>query len=347
MSSRKLQDAALHKQRENRPELFPAGLKFSYTFNDPDEMSAHGTKWRQEYFHVTRGRFEGMIQAAHTRSLQIGMVTWSPGIFIAGDIPEKSVVFAVSKSETASPVFHNYPLYTTELVILRDGDEIDFLSKCPHDMLVLSIDKDLINRYSIALLGNDLDAVNTCNNRLKIKDESSRRELVDLWKSTINLAISSDQNLQDINFANKIEEEIIRSVLCNSAPSDSRPTRVERHRAAKRARQYILENKNNLMSILDICEEVGATERTLHLGFKELYGLTPKTFLKYLRLHHARKELLRAESGCTVTSVAYKWKFYHLSRFARSYYEMFNEHPSETLNRSKTLNHSTVDQVHL
>jgi len=347
MSSRKLQDAATDKERENRPILFPAGLKFSYTFNDPDEMSGYGTKWRQEYLQLTLGSFEGRMQAAHTRSLQIGRVTWSPSILITGDIPEKCVAIAVSVSKSSPPVFHNEPLHTAELAILSDGDEIDFLSNNPQEILVLSIDKELINRYSMALLGKEVNAVNTYHNRLRIKDESARKELVNLWSQTLNLSLSSDENLQDGEFANKIEEDLISYILCSSGSSSYHATRVIRHHAAKLARQYIIENKKKQMSILDICEAVDATERTLHLGFQELYGLTPKAFLKYLRLNYARRELLRSKPGCTVTRVAYKWKFYHLSRFARAYYEVFNEYPSETLNRSTASNHSSIDKSQL
>jgi AraC family ethanolamine operon transcriptional activator len=201
-------------------------------------------------------------------------------------------------------------------------------------MFVVSIDKDLINRYSVALLGKEIDAIQINNNRLKVKDRLSQMELRNLWEETINLILSSDLDLTDIEVANKIEEEMIKSILCNSAPSDKEATRLEQDRAAKLAKQYIMENSKKQISIMDICEEVGATERTLYLGFRGLYGTTPKAFLKYLRLKHARKELLRAEPGCTVTNVAYKWKFYHLSRFARYYYDVFNEYPSETLKRS-------------
>jgi AraC family ethanolamine operon transcriptional activator len=337
MSSRKLQGQVKDEQIENQRILFPAGMKFSYSFDDPDEMTSYTAKWREEYFQISCGSFQGTLQVAHTRSLQIGRVTWSPSILIRGDPPEKSVVFAIPKNKTQPPVLHSDPLHTTELAMLREGDEIDFLSSCPQDMLVLSIDEDIINRYSITLLGEELDAIDSYNSRLKVKDESARIELMNVWERIINLALSSDNDLRDINFSKMIQEEMITTILCNTDPADTSASRAERHHAAKQARQYILENKNKQMSILAICEAVGATERTLHLGFKELYGLSPKAFMKYLRLNYARKNLLQAEPGCTVTHVAYKWKFYHLSRFARSYYEMFKEYPSETLTRSITL----------
>lgn len=333
MSSRKPHEL---KQSPNQISLFPAGLKFSSVFDDPDEMSSYSIKWGCEYFQLSSGRFNGTLKAAHTRTLQIAEATWMSSVLITGDVPDKSIVFAMPNKNTP-PIFHNDALYSTELAVIRYGDEIDFLSKNPQDMFVVSIDKDLINRYSVALLGKEIDAIHVNNNRLKVKDRLSQMELRNLWEETINLIFSSDLNLSDIDVANKIEEEMIRSILLNTDPADTSASRAERHRAAKQARQYILEKKNKQMSILDICEAVGATERTLYLGFGELYGLTPKTFLKYLRLSHARKELLRAEPGCTVTNVAYKWKFYHLSRFARYYYEVFKEHPSETLKRSLAL----------
>jgi AraC family ethanolamine operon transcriptional activator len=333
LSSRKLQES---KQKSNQISIFPAGLKFSSVFDDPDEMSSYSTKWGCEYFQISRGKFNGALKAAHTGTLQIAKATWTSSIMITGDVPEKSIVFTMPNRNTP-PIFHNENLYSTELAVIRYGDEIDFLSKNPQDMFVVSIDKDLINRYSVALLGKEIDAIEINNNRLKVQDRLSQIVLRNLWEGTINLIFSSDLNLSDIDVANKIQDEMIRSILCNSAPSESNPSRIERHRAAKQAKQYILENSKKRISILDICEAAGATERTLYLGFGELYGLTPKAFLKYVHLHHARKELLRAEPGCTVTNVAYKWKFYHLSRFARYYYEVFNEYPSETLKHSLSL----------
>lgn len=333
MSSRKLHEP---KQKQNQTSIFPAGLKFSQDFDDPDEMSGYSTKWGCEYFQISRGKFNGSLKAAHTGTLQIAKATWTSSIMITGDVPENSIVFTMP-TRNSPPIFHNDSLYSTELAVIRYGEEIDFLSKNPQDMFVVSIDKELINRYSVALLGKEIDDIQIKSNRLKIKDRLSQIELRDLWEETINLILSSDLDLSDIDVADKIQDEMIRSILCNSAPSESNPSRIERHRAANQAKQYILENSKKQISILDICEAAGAAERTLYLGFGELYGLTPKAFLKYIRLQQARRDLLLAEHGSTVTKVAYKWKFYHLSRFARYYYDVFKEYPSETLKRNLTL----------
>jgi len=334
MSSRKLHDQPIDKTRDIEKTMFPPGFKFTLNFDNPDEMSEYGIKWKQEYYQISRGKFKGAIHAAHTANIQIIEVTWSPGIFVTGDIPEGSIVFGISLTEANQPVFHNDYLQAHEVAVLQQGDEIDFMSKYPHEMLVVTIDKNIFNSYSTTLLGKESDSINYCNYKLNLQGKSYRQELVNRWSNMLNLALKSNEDLIDANFANTFEEELISSVITSSGASESYATRSERHRAAIKAREFILENKDKLLTIFDICEVVGTTERTLHLGFKELYGVTPKAFLTCIRLNYVRKELLQSNPDTTVTSIAYKWKFYHLSRFAKQYFNMFREYPSETLLRS-------------
>src|SRR5271165_4331548 len=66
----------------------------------------------------------------------------------------------------------------------------------------------------------------------------------------------------------------------------------------------------------DLCAAVGATRRTLHLGFVELYGCRPcNTFAPFAR--GAREDLTNTRGrDLQVTDVAMKWGFEHLGRFA-------------------------------
>jgi transcriptional regulator GlxA family with amidase domain len=63
----------------------------------------------------------------------------------------------------------------------------------------------------------------------------------------------------------------------------------------------------------------GISVRSLHEAFRYHIGMTPMTYLRQLRLQHAHDELLRGEpTDSTVTDIAHRWGFVHLSRFARS-----------------------------
>jgi AraC-like DNA-binding protein len=63
------------------------------------------------------------------------------------------------------------------------------------------------------------------------------------------------------------------------------------------------------------------------------------TYLRRLRLHEARAELASHSASpntITVTAVAGRWGFLHLSRFAEQYRQLFGESPSETLKNDPT-----------
>jgi AraC family ethanolamine operon transcriptional activator len=44
-------------------------------------------------------------------------------------------------------------------------------------------------------------------------------------------------------------------------------------------------------SVLELCEAVGTSRRTLFYAFQKLYGVSPSAFLKSLRLHEARRAI--------------------------------------------------------
>jgi AraC-like DNA-binding protein len=57
-------------------------------------------------------------------------------------------------------------------------------------------------------------------------------------------------------------------------------------------------------------------------------GTTPMEFLRRVRLERAHRDLLHGEG--TVTDIALRWGFPHLSRFARAYRAQYGVLPSET-----------------
>ena len=70
----------------------------------------------------------------------------------------------------------------------------------------------------------------------------------------------------------------------------------------------------------------------MQCAFVENFQVPPFDYLKKLLLDRARRELFAGEADAvSVTDVALKHGYGHLSRFARDYHEAFGEFPSETL----------------
>lgn len=84
------------------------------------------------------------------------------------------------------------------------------------------------------------------------------------------------------------------------------------------------------ISIGELCEVLGASRRTLHLGFMELYGVPPMRYLQAFRLNGVRAQLKggRRDWG-SVTEIATAWGFGNMGRFSAAYRRFFGVLPSQ------------------
>jgi AraC-like DNA-binding protein len=72
--------------------------------------------------------------------------------------------------------------------------------------------------------------------------------------------------------------------------------------------------------------------RTLHESFRRHLGTSPMAYLRDLRLRRAHEDLRAANpSATTVATIARRWGFAHMGRFARAYQAAYGQTPSATL----------------
>jgi AraC family ethanolamine operon transcriptional activator len=86
-----------------------------------------------------------------------------------------------------------------------------------------------------------------------------------------------------------------------------------------------------LISIADVCAAVRVCPRTLGYSFEEVLGISPSRYLMSIRLSRVRRELLSLGNELSVQSIAARWGFWHMGRFARYYRDTFGERPSDTI----------------
>lgn len=105
-------------------------------------------------------------------------------------------------------------------------------------------------------------------------------------------------------------------------------------RMLRRTRDYLQAHTDRCVTVHELCEQLGSSPRALQDCFRKHVGLSPKTYLKAQKLNEARRELRRADSACaSVSDVAVRYGFWHLSQFAADYRWLFGELPSDTLRK--------------
>jgi AraC-like DNA-binding protein len=110
------------------------------------------------------------------------------------------------------------------------------------------------------------------------------------------------------------------------------PARPGPPRAIRRALDAIHGEPERAFSVADLAAIAGMSVRSLQEGFRQHVGSAPMTYLQHVRLVRAHETLRRADpQRVTVASVAHRWGFAHLGRFASAYRSRFGISPSETL----------------
>lgn len=142
--------------------------------------------------------------------------------------------------------------------------------------------------------------------------------------------------LQRSDFQQIILQDFL-PLLITALPTQQQKVPVKTFRRShliKQANDYMQSHINQVLTLTDLCQALGTSSRALCYGFQEMFGMSPMSYLKVLRLQGVYRALKVTDPGhTTVTEVATQFGFCHLGYFARDYKQMFGELPSETLRR--------------
>lgn len=110
------------------------------------------------------------------------------------------------------------------------------------------------------------------------------------------------------------------------------PPRPGPPRAIRRAQDAIQAEPERAFTVADLATEAQVSVRSLQEGFRRHLGCSPMSYLQRVRLERAHEDLRRADPARdTVASIAHRWGFAHLGRFASAYRVRYQESPSTTL----------------
>ncbi|MFO0825223.1 MAG: helix-turn-helix domain-containing protein [Gemmataceae bacterium] len=133
----------------------------------------------------------------------------------------------------------------------------------------------------------------------------------------------------------RLEQECVRAIVdamfSPAAPHPVLPLPA-RSQLFRRAEDYMQAHLGDSIGAIDLCRELGVSDRNLRRTFRERVGLGPMAYFKYLRLNAVRSRL-RADPFVAIADVAKMFGFHHAGNFAADYRRLFGERPSETPRR--------------
>jgi len=305
--------------------ILQPGLIVNQEFFDYPAMQESAKNWL--FFTKYRfgtGNFYGRHDGIQLYDMQFGHAFRNEGVMFEGISPKDCFTIALVQQSDGKLCINGIKMKTRDIIIIDDVKPYDFSSSHQTMLAIISIKKSFFMKNT-PLKNPIVDK--------KFHDtEGIFSEVIENeWESVLN----NPEKYKMDNTLNLVQQKILNALTNTLAKQVGESTSLTKgEEVALNVRSFLLEDLTEDITIDSLVKEFDISYKTLENNFKSLFGITPKRFLTLLKLNHTHNDLLNAKSTTTqISDIASKWGFLHFGRFSQSYKALFNELPSETLNK--------------
>lgn len=287
--------------------------------------------WQLRYDQLTAGRFSGELTELHLGGMQLIRDRANQAMVKNGAAWAGAISFSMPL-HSADTQFHctGHSIVEPSLLVARADHLPEVQVPADLDLVSIAIDEqrlqEILQRQNRQF---DLARLPKCYSLLA---GTSPQELIRLFDSVLDKHGDGAALLGHAAIRDGIHDAVLLHLLDLIDVGEERPLAPSaRKRMVDRAREYAMANRDQPPTVLELCNQIGASRRKLQYCFQEALGTNPVAYLRALRLNAAHRQLRAAASSDSVQSVAASWGFWHLSRFANDYRQLFGQLPSDTL----------------
>jgi AraC family ethanolamine operon transcriptional activator len=311
-------------------------LKRSYT--DIDELNESIRTWDLDFRQLERGPFRGSICQYVGETVQFVRGRFGRHLEQIGSTPRDLRTFAIPADHSQRFFWRGRNVTGSQILAFPRGGELYAVAPSGFDVFTFTMSEEVLAQ-TCARIGRP--GLTELIKKKEVFDCGSKamRSLQQLCvrihhRIENGLSAAEESALQrDLN---SDLLHVLLATLTSSAPAPAPSSPRLRSAALRRSLDYIGDHPTDAVTVQDLTSISGASWRTLDYAFRERFGVTPKEYMKTVRLHGAHRELRRADpSTVKVTRVATEWGFSHMGNFASDYRNLFGELPSDTLKRSR------------
>jgi AraC-like DNA-binding protein len=289
--------------------------------------------WDQRYHRLGGDYDSGFAHQLNLPEAQLTHIGWKPGIHIESGTPPGSIGFVQQLKGTGRMRINGRLVADDEVAIMHAPLDYDLVNTADTHYLVLAVDKERVRRHMEALWCRAIPDFNSIS-RLVSKSTAHYKTLELAFKGYLEQVYSEPGCISTLEAQHLLVEELLDTVVLSGRPSKSRRSTAKRHQLAQQAAGYLRENIDRVVTLRDMCEHVGVSERSLRQGFLERFGHTPTAYIKRHRLYQLHSGLKAGKvRDTTGTRTAMSLGLLHLGRTSSEYQVLFGELPSETLRR--------------
>ncbi|MBK5142528.1 AraC family transcriptional regulator [Budviciaceae bacterium BWR-B9] len=262
-------------------------------------------------------------------------------IIARGCTPSDSICIGFMAHGSDVTRYNTVPIGTDEIQIYPEGTELLYQSSGSSRWVIYAVSRTRLQQAMHAFSGQEVTLSKENIVSLKLP-EGCIDKLLKQTNEVFTIAQNCPDSSPRMDILKRCLEQLLLSysqIICDamSASSIEKKSSVsQRHNNLILDSEYFVMSCDDVSaSLINIAQRTGYSLRALELIFRNSVGMSPGKWFLNLRLNGTLRDLLMATPISTVSGIATRWGFQHLSRFSEQYRKTFGEYPSHTLNRSK------------
>lgn len=309
---------------------------------DVYEHACNLTGWQQLYNQILPGKFEGTLTEVWLEDIQFfneytskkvqqQCMVWPRSLWIGIPLPRNPETGFIGNRHLADNV----------VGVQMGGSEFSLNTPDDYTILGFVIDLNLLEYYFETILHKPLPYEKLSAQMAVAMKLSDKQKLCGVIQSSLATANADPKILNNTITKKNLRYDLLESLDClfNSIDGGEEVALLKRAQLnhmsiVQKAHDFVMDNAQNRdeVTIVEICDYLKTSRRTLQNSFHSVWGISPITYLKAIKLNAVRRELRSPFSEfTTVQDAAMSWGFWHMGQFAADYYTQFEELPSQTL----------------
>ncbi|EEG08592.1 helix-turn-helix domain-containing protein [Pseudogulbenkiania ferrooxidans] len=306
-------------------------------FDDAQQHAAALPYWNQVYDQLTAGRFQSSLERAHVGNLVLFREVLNQRVVQHGQTPADMLHVSIPLAMPNAGSLQGCPVNANSIMALHGNEE--FVFHLPPN----------VDSIQVSITYEDLDTL-APQFAERLARTRNRQPVIPLReghlagiRATLPGAfeqVVQNPDLLEFTGTQKIIKHQFMSLLLellNDVAPDERYnlTYATHSDIVKRSQAIVLASPDEPVTVLELCQKLRISRRTLQNSFQLIADTTPVDYLRSIRLNAVRRMLQSGSPECTsIREAAGYWGFYHLGHFSRDYRRLFDELPSETRARA-------------
>ncbi|MDM0112902.1 helix-turn-helix domain-containing protein [Variovorax sp. J22R133] len=315
---------------------------------DAEDHAASLSAWEQRYEQLSGGRFEGHLEDLRIGPVQIFGERANQSVLQGGRPRADTVTIGLTLGAREPGWYCGHRLGDRQAFAMASDREFELVAEAGVTFLAVCVDTAALLERAAIVRGRDEELRLPAPSVLR-KSAAECDELGALLGNAMSMARERPGLLEDPRVRTGLVESLTDAVLDCIAPGQFEtsllPGAAARRHIVVRARDYMRNHADEAITVPDLCVATGASRRALQYAFEDVVNLSPVTYLRVMRLNHVRSEL-QSRRHDTVGDIAARWGFWHPSRFAAEYKQLFGELPSMTRMRFASSHRADVSPRH-